>query len=149
LYIRETDDQGESEGISEEVRTMMLKYTIAWLGLPVIAIINGLVRQYGYKNALGELRAHQVSTVTGIILFGLYIWALSLRWKIQSSVQAIAIGLMWLVMTVAFEFLFGHYVMKHPWSKLLHDYNIFEGRIWVLVLLWTLIAPYVFYKLSS
>jgi hypothetical protein len=128
---------------------MMLKYAIAWLVMPVIGIINGTIREYGYKNALGELRAHQVSTITGIILFGFYIWALSLRWKIQSSAQAIAIGLMWLVMTVAFEFLFGHYVMKHPWSKLLYDYNVFEGRIWVLVLLWILVAPYVFYKLSS
>jgi hypothetical protein len=128
---------------------MMLKYAVAWLVMPVIGIINGTIREYGYKNALGELRAHQVSTITGIILFGFYIWALSLRWKIQSSAQAIAIGLMWLVMTVAFEFLFGHYVIKHPWSKLLYDYNVFEGRIWVLVLLWILVAPYVFYKLSS
>lgn len=128
---------------------MMLKYAIAWLGMTVIGIINGSIRQYGYKNALGDLRAHQVSTFTGILLFGLYIWALSLRWKIQSSAQAIAIGLMWLAMTVAFEFLFGHYIMKHPWSKLLCDYNICDGRIWVLVLLWILIAPYIFYRLSS
>jgi len=128
---------------------MMLKYALAWLLMPIIGIINGIIRQYGYKQALGELRAHQVSTVTGIILFGLYIWVLTRWWKIQSSAQAIAIGVMWLALTVAFEFLFGHYVMKHPWSRLLHDYNILEGRIWALVLLFVVIAPYIFYKLSS
>ncbi|MGB2803979.1 MAG: hypothetical protein WBD64_03655 [Candidatus Zixiibacteriota bacterium] len=128
---------------------MIVKYAVAWLLMPIIGIINGTIRQYAYSNALGELRAHQVSTVTGIVLFGLYIWALTLFWKIRSSAEAIAIGLIWLTLTIAFEFLFGHYVMKHPWSRLLHDYNIFEGRLWVLVLLWVTLAPYVFHKLSN
>ena len=127
---------------------MILKYSAAWLLMPIIGIINGTIRQYGYTKALGELRAHQVSTLTGIVLFGLYIWALTLLWKIRSSAEAIAIGLIWLTLTIAFEFLFGHYVMKHPWSRLLHDYNIFEGRLWVLVLVWITAAPYVFYRLS-
>ena len=127
---------------------MILKYTAAWLLMPIIGIINGTIRQYGYTKALGELRAHQVSTLTGIVLFGLYVWALTLLWKIRSSAEAIAIGLIWLILTVAFEFLFGHYVMKHPWSRLLHDYNIFEGRLWVLVLIWITAAPYAFYRFS-
>ena len=128
---------------------MIVKYAVAWLLMPIIGIINGTIRQYAYSNALGELRAHQGSTVTGIFLFGLYIWALTLTWKIRSSAEAIAIGLIWLTLTIAFEFLFGHYVMKHPWSRLLHDYNLFEGRLWVLVLLWVTLAPYVFHKLSN
>ena len=127
----------------------IVKYAVAWLLMPIIGIINGTIRQYAYSNALGELRAHQVSTVTGIFLFGLYIWALTLFWKIRSSAEAIAIGLIWLTLTIAFEFLFGHYVMKHSWSRLLHDYNLFEGRLWVLVLLWVTLAPYVFHKLSN
>jgi len=127
---------------------MILKYTAAWLLMPIIGIINGTIRQYGYTKALGELRAHQVSTLTGIVLFGLYVWALTLLWKIRSSAEAVAIGLIWLILTVAFEFLFGHYVMKHPWSRLFHDYNIFEGRLWVVVLVWITVAPYIFYRLS-
>ena len=127
---------------------MILNYAAAWLLMPIIGIINGVIRQYGYSNALGELRAHQVSTLTGIVFFGLYVWALTLLWKIRSSAEAIAIGSIWLILTVAFEFLFGHYVMKHPWSRLLHDYNIFEGRLWVLVPVWITIAPYLFYRLS-
>lgn len=128
---------------------MILKYTIAWLGLVIVAILNGVIREKGYKKYLSELRAHQISTLTGIILFGACIYILSLVWKIQSAGQALTIGLIWLALTVAFEFIFGHFVMKHPWSKLLHDYNILKGRLWLLILVWTTIAPYVFYKLSS
>ncbi len=128
---------------------MIVKYAIAWVGMLIIAIINGAIREGGYKKFMGELRAHQVSTITAIILFGLFIWALTSIWQIQSAGQAIAIGFIWLVLTVAFEFLFGHYVMKHPWKKLLHDYNILAGRLWVLVLIWITVAPYVFYKING
>lgn len=128
---------------------MILRYTIAWIGLAIIGIINGVIREVGYGKFLGELLAHQVSSVTGIILFGLFTWCLTLRWRMQSSGQAFTIGIIWLALTIAFEFLFGHYVMKHPWSRLFHDYNILEGRVWILVLVWITIAPYGICRLRS
>jgi len=127
---------------------MILQYTVSWLGMVIIAIINGVIRDALYGKPLGELTAHQISTFTLIALSGLYLWLLGLAWKIPSSNQAITIGLIWLALTVVFEFLFGHYVMKHPWTRLLHDYNILKGRIWILVLIWITIAPYVFYRLK-
>lgn len=126
---------------------MILRYTLAWLILMVTAIINGAIRESVYKNSLGELHAHQLSTLTGIILFGVIVWALSRWWPLASAKQAWTVGFIWLSMTIAFEFLFGHFVAGHPWSKLLHDYNIFAGRVRPLVLIWTTIAPFVFYKL--
>lgn len=128
---------------------MIGKYMIGWLPLVAIGILNGVLRQAVYGKYIGELTAHQISTLTGIILMGLYIWWLTGVWKIESPGQAIAIGLIWLVMTVVFEFLFGHYVIGHSWKKLFHDYNILEGRVWVLVLAWITVAPIVFYKIRS
>lgn len=127
---------------------MILRYTFAWFILMVAAISNGALRNALYLNRLGELCAHQVSTLTGIILFGIIIWGLSRLWPLPSATQAWTVGFIWLAMTIAFEFLFGHFVVGHPWSKLLHDYNLLEGRVWLLVLIWTTIAPYVFYKLK-
>ncbi|MGH7594820.1 MAG: hypothetical protein ACREOI_00620 [bacterium] len=127
---------------------MILRYTFAWIILVAAAIINGLIREAVYKNALGELRAHQLSTLIGIVLFGVIIWGLSRLWPLPSAKQAWTVGFIWLALTLAFEFLFGHFVTGHPWSKLLlHDYNIFEGRVWPLILIWVTIAPYVFYRL--
>lgn len=128
---------------------MIAKFLIVWLILGFVAVINGIIRNKVYENLLGELRAHQLSTLTGIILFGVVIWGFTRLWKITSAQQAWTIGFVWLGMTIAFEFVFGHYVVGHTWSKLLHDYNIFQGRLWLLVLLWTTVAPYVFFKLSA
>ena len=57
------------------------------------------------------------------------------------------IGLVWLSMTVAFESLFGHYVAKRSWRELLHDYNLFAGRVWLVILVWVTLTPYLFYQL--
>ena len=41
---------------------MIAKYSIAWLGLVVLAIMNGSLRDGVYFEGLGDNRAHQVST---------------------------------------------------------------------------------------
>ncbi|MBF2063164.1 MAG: hypothetical protein IGS39_01835 [Calothrix sp. C42_A2020_038] len=123
----------------------MWQYILAWFPMILIAIFNAGIRESIYAKYFSELRAHQVSTLTGIILFGLYIWVLTNAWPIQSTTQAVTIGLIWLGLTIAFEFLFGYYVMGHEWSQLLADYNLLAGRIWIFVLIWIAIAPFIFY----
>jgi hypothetical protein len=56
---------------------------------------------------------------------------------------------MWLGLTVAFELIFFHHAMGHPWSRLLHDYNVFAGRVWVTLLMWLTVARYVFYRMQG
>lgn len=128
---------------------MILRYVLAWIPMIFIGIINGIVREATYGKYLSDLRAHQVSTVTGVLLFGLYVWVLARAWRFESMSQAVAIGCIWLGLTVAFEFLFGHYVAGHAWSKLIADYNILAGRVWIVVLIWIAIAPTLFYRLLN
>ena len=66
---------------------MVRKYVIGWLPLVVIGIVNGVLRQVGYGKYVDELTAHQISTLTGIVLMGLYIWWLSGKWRIVDSAQ--------------------------------------------------------------
>jgi hypothetical protein len=123
----------------------MWKYLWLWLPMVLIAIANGVVRQAWYGRHLSELRAHQLSSLTALVLFGFTI-RLSLRFfPPASAAQAWAIGVLWLALTVAFEFGFGHFVAGHSWSRLCQDYNLLAGRLWVLILLWLLVAPSLFY----
>jgi hypothetical protein len=124
-------------------------YALSWIGMVILAILNGTLREKGYKKFMGELPAHQLSTLIGIILFGVYIWFLTGMFPIASSEQALVIGGMWLAMTILFEFVFGHYVMHHSWGKLFYDYNLLKGRVWILILIWTTIAPYLFYRMRN
>ncbi len=124
----------------------MFKFFLAWFPMVVLAILNAIIRETAYKPFTGDLTAHQISTLTGIIIFGIYMWIIFRRWKLNSVKQAVEVGLMWLAMTICFEFLFGHFIMGSTWEKLLHDYNIIQGRVWIAALIFILIAPYLFYK---
>ena len=128
---------------------MYLRYFVAWFPLIILAFSNATIREAVYKRYVGELAAHQISTLTLGILVGIYAWVLSRRLKLQSPGQALGIGLMWLVMTIIFETGLGRYVSGNPWSQVLRDYNISEGRVWPLFLLWLTVSPYVFYRIKD
>jgi hypothetical protein len=123
----------------------MLTFILLWVGLLFLAIINGALRDFTYLKTLGEHRAHQLSTILLLLLISVYSYFVFGYWNLGSEKEAILVGVLWLILTLAFEFLFGHFVAKHSWEKLLRDYNIFKGRLWILILIWTAIVPLVYY----
>ncbi len=125
----------------------MIKYIIAWFPMIVIAIGNGALRELVYGKFTTELRAHQIATVLGCVLFGFYMYGVIWFWNPGSGSAALSIGLVWVALTICFEFIFGHYVAGHSWGRLLQDYNIFAGRVWIIALIWLAFAPYIFFRL--
>jgi hypothetical protein len=114
-----------------------------WVILLIAAVINGAIRQEFIGRLLDELPAHLLSTILlALIIF--IVAFLFIRAKgITKTATLLLIGGLWVVLTVAFEFLFFHYAAGVPWSKLLADYNILKGRIFVLVLLSSLLSPLI------
>jgi len=70
-------------------------------------IANSALREGWYGKHMSEVQAHQVSTDTGVLLFGIYIWVLIHIWRPVSSRQAMTIGLVLLGMMLAVEFYVG------------------------------------------
>ena len=124
------------------VQNIYLYSFAVWVILVFLAMINGISRGL-YAPYTGELLAHQISSVifSAVIFTMTYIF-LKYSGVSGTSVQFIYVGLMWVLLTVSFEFLFGHFVAGHTWEHLLNDYNIFKGRIWLLVLIVTAISPW-------
>ena len=127
---------------------MLWKYFFLWFPMLLLAVLNGAAREILYKNTLGDLRAHQLSTVTLLILFSLYIWLVIRTWTPDSSQQALMVGILWLVLTLAFEFGFGSFVGGRTWSELVGEYNLLVGRVWVFIPVWVAVAPSLFYRLQ-
>jgi hypothetical protein len=124
------------------------RYLLCWLLLLLVAIGNGMLREASYGRFLPERTAHQLSTLTGIVFTGLCAWLLLLVWPLQTALQAWQVGMLWLLLTIGFEFLFGRYVAGHSWERLLYDYNLAQGRVWLLFLLWIAVMPYLFFRLG-
>jgi len=120
-----------------------------WFLFMILAIINAIIRNEGYKPLIGDLRAHQLSTFTFIILIFVVTYFVLKFSNLQiSDKEAILLGFLWLIMTITFEFIAGHFIFGNPWEKLIADYNILQGRIWILVLFTILFSPYITNKLT-
>jgi hypothetical protein len=124
-------------------------WLVGWVGLPVLGVANGALRDATYKQVTGELAAHQLSTATLLALMAAYLWALEGRWPIRTSREAFTIGGSWAVLTILFEFGFGHYVVGDAWSSLLRAYNLADGRVWAAVPLWVLVGPELIRRLRA
>ncbi len=124
----------------------MIRYLLAWVGMLIIAIANGALRQATFAKVMPEIRAHQLSTFIGSVVIGLFIWFVIRMWPPASGRQALLIGFIWLLLTVAFEFFMGLVLAHRPLVQVLCDYNLLAGRVWVLFLIWLTLAPWIFLR---
>jgi hypothetical protein len=120
-----------------------LRYLLAWIPMVPLAVANGLLRVSTYGRRLPELTAHQLSTLIGSALMSVYIYFVVRSWPPPTAASALRLGALWAAMTVAFEFSFGRFVAGHSWSRLLHDYDLSAGRLWLLFVAWIGVAPLV------
>ena len=130
-------------------RQRMGRYFLAWFPMILIAVANGAVREAWLIPRLGEHAGRQVSTLLLIALFAVYIALIVRTWPFASNGQALAVGAMWLVLTLAFEFLLGRFVSGLSWQQMLAEYDLAAGRLWAVVPIWLGIAPYLFFRLMQ
>jgi hypothetical protein len=120
---------------------MIVRAVVIWCALLMIASINGLVREALLIPRMGEVGGRAISTLALSALIVVLTW-ISIGWIApRSAQQTWTVGVIWVLLTLAFEFLAGHYVFHNAWSLLLEDYNVVRGRIWILVLITTLVSP--------
>jgi hypothetical protein len=114
---------------------------MVWLAILVLASVNGAVRDFGLTPVLGNTIARALSTILLCALVLLVTWS-AIGWiGPMDGRQALSVGVMWLLLTLTFEFLVGHYAFGTPWAALLADYDVTQGRIWIVALIVTLFAP--------
>jgi hypothetical protein len=115
----------------------------------VLAIVNGALRELAYKQRVGESAAGQISVAPLIALLALYFWGLQRHWPLATTRDTASIGAGWLVLTVLFEFGFGHYAEGDSWRELSQNYDLRKRNLWILIPLWVGIGPAVVRALTS
>ena len=122
---------------------MLMRALVIWFGLLLLAILNGGFREAVLVPRMSRGVAQALSTVMLSALIVAAGW-ISLSWIGPRTLQdAWVIGVAWAGLTLAFEFLGGHFLFGKPWQELLADYNLRAGRIWMMVLIVTLMTPVI------
>jgi hypothetical protein len=124
-------------------------WLLAWGGACALGIVNGAARQAFYEDAMGDRKAHAVSTGTLVAALTAYVAGLQHRWPLVSRRTAIRIGAGWAVATLVFEFGFGHYVGGQSWTELLEAYDVPRGELWILVPVAMLTLPEIIRRLDQ
>ena len=113
--------------------------------MPVIAIINAAIRELLFVKNFSEQTVHKLSTLTIIIFLGIYIYFILEKWRLVSLSQAVITGLLWMFLTVIFEFSIG-FAGKKEFSEMIKAYDITTGNLWILVPLFMFAAPVIYFK---
>jgi hypothetical protein len=115
-----------------------------WVLLLVVAVLNGYLRESyivpRFGAAVGQI--YGVAVLSAAVWLAAAYYARGTRGPGWQRWAAVAAGL-WVGLTVAFEFWFGHVVAGRPWQELLRAYYVWEGQLWPLVLLSQAVAPLV------
>jgi hypothetical protein len=120
---------------------VILRALAVWGLLLVLAVVNGAVRDTWLSPALGDTAGRALSSVLLALLI-LLATGMTIRWIAPTTPgQAMTVGALWVGLTLAFEFGVGHYGFGKSWAELLADYDLLRGRIWLLVLVTTFVAP--------
>jgi len=131
------------------VLEIAVKAFAVWLGILVLAIANGMLREAILIPALGKPPGLILSGVllSGVILAVAYF---ALPWLGRAPVaRYVAIGFGWLCLTLGFEFILGRLIQAKPWPQIFEAYTFKDGNIWSIVLLITAVAPYLTARLRG
>ncbi len=120
-----------------------LKAAAIWFLIACLAVANGLLREQVLAPKLGMTAALPLSGISlSIIVFAVTYWLFFLIRGGDASTYLL-LGLQWVLMTLAFEFLFGHYVAGKSWATLRAGLHPLTGDLFSLVLVVSLLSPSV------
>jgi len=128
-----------SQALTDDV-AFWRRTTLAWMLIMLAETIHGAVREVFIAPVLGDLRARQLGVLVGCIIVFAVAW-LTARWMAARTRRLqITAGMLWVLLTLAFEFLLGR-ALGFSWGRILEDYNPARGGLMLLGLAFMGIAP--------
>jgi hypothetical protein len=134
--------------MTTSARQYLLRGTLAWLPLPVLAVANAALRELALLPLLGAKLAQPLSGLTLIALIGLYSFVI-FRKVIAGAGPGVAwlLGLIWAGLTLAFEYALMAAAHELPLARLadtLSPSAVSEGNLFVLAVIFLALSPRLF-----
>lgn len=120
---------------------IMFRALCVWFVLILAEIAHGIARGVLLVPAVGDFRARQIGVFTGSLIILAIAWALTPWLGAWRRGQFVGVGLLWAGLTLAFEILFGRFVVGASWERLLEDFRLWQGGLMPLGIAVLALAP--------
>jgi hypothetical protein len=128
---------------------LILRGAAVWLVIIAVEVVHGIARTLTLAPIVGDFRARQIAVFTGSALILAIAW-LFIRWVRPARLgDALAVGALWLGLTVIFEVAFGRLVVHASWSRLASDYDLRRGGLLPVGLVVETLAPAIAARLRG
>ena len=120
---------------------LLIRAFLVWLVIIAAETVHGILRGILLVPIVGDLPARQIGVLIGSLLIFAVAY-LFIRWMAAgTTLQLLAVGLMWAVLTVLFEIGLGRLVLGLPWERITEDYDVTRGGFLGPGLLFMAAAP--------
>ena len=128
---------------------MIGRAVLVWLVLMIVESVHGMLRTLFLAPHTGDFRARQIAVFTGSCLIVGVSYLFVRRLRAEGTRALLLVGLLWVALTVAFDFGFGHVVFGRSWENLASDYNLVHGGLMPIGLVVLLLSPAIAARLRA
>jgi hypothetical protein len=123
------------------------KALVVWLAIIFAESVHGALRTLYLAPLIGDFNARRMGVLVGSLLILAIALAFAHWLGDLPRRQLLAIGALWVVLTVAFEIVLGRAVLHASWERILSDYDITQGGLMVFGLLVLWCSPWLAHRL--
>lgn len=127
----------------------LIKLLGLWVILAVAMIANGVFRETVLQPRFGLPSADVLSAVMGLVIILAVTRPFFKPLAGSTPPELLIVSAVLVILTVIFEFTFGHWVEGKSWRELAGDYAIWRGRLWPIVLLVLAASPFIWARPSN
>jgi hypothetical protein len=125
---------------------MLKKSILIWFSIIPLAILNGGLRDYVTTHLISETYSRPISGITlcGLIFIVSFIFIPKLGKGLKKTY--IKVGILWVLLTIIFETFMG-LGQGETFDKIINQYNITTGNLWLIVVIFVGIVPSIVAKM--
>lgn len=120
----------------------------AWGVIIAAEALHGAARTLFLQPYVGDFRARQISVFTASVLVLAIAWAFAPWMRARTPRERLAVGAMWLGLTVAFEISLGR-ALGYSWERILSDYDLAHGGLMPIGLVFLALSPLIAARLRG
>jgi hypothetical protein len=126
------------------MRALLVRAIWVWVVFFILAVLNGLLRESFYVPEWGPLAGRIAGTLILLVAILLVMYVFLRRNAASlTRLRLLELGLLWLGLSLFFEFAVTRWVMEESWETILSHYNVMAGRFHVVVRAVEFLGPIV------